>query len=85
MEGESGKFLTASDVLERLSATVHGLSAVKIGLALGKLGTLRVRIGGRYGYRLVELTPADIEARQRIPDDSSEQDTPADQQAELPF
>ena len=86
IEGEASKFLTASDVLERLSATVHSLSAVKIGMALGKLGTPRVRIGGKYGYRLVELTPADIEARQRVPDDYSEQaDSPVDLQAELPF
>ena len=85
MQGEPCKFLTASDVLERLSATVHSLSAVKIGLALGKLGTPRVRLSGRYGYRLVELTPTDIETRQRIPDDYSEQDSTVDQQTELPF
>ena len=86
IEGEASKFLTASDVLERLSATVHGLSAVKIGMALGKLGTPRVRIGGKYGYRLVELTPADIEARQRIPDDDDKHThSPEDQPAELPF
>ena len=86
MQGEPCKFLTASDVLERLSATVHGLSTVKIGMALGKLGTPRVRIGGKYGYRLVELTPADIEARQRIPDGYSEQpSSPVDPQAELSF
>lgn len=86
IEGEGSKFLTASDVLERLSATVHGLSAVKIGMALGKLGTPRVRIGGKYGYRLVELTPTDIEARQRIPDDGGGQSpSPEDQQTGLPF
>lgn len=87
MQGEPCKFLTASDVLERLSATVHGLSTVKIGMALGKLGTPRVRIGGKYGYRLVELTPADIEARQRIPDDgySEQPSSPVDPQAELSF
>ena len=86
MDGEASKFLTASDVLERLSATVHGLSAVKIGMALGKLGTPRVRIAGKYGYRLVELTPADIEARQRIPDDYGKQaPSPTAQQSELPF
>ena len=86
MQGEPCKFLTASDVLERLSATIHGLSAVKVGLALGKLGTPRVRLSGRYGYRLVELTPTDIEARQRVPNDYSEQaESSVDQQTALPF
>ena len=86
IEGEPCKFLTASDVLERLSATVHSLSTIKIGLALSKLGAPRVRFAGKYGYRLVELTPADIEARQRIPnDDDTQEHNPEDKPAELPF
>ena len=86
IEGEPCKFLTASDVLERLSATVHSLSTIKIGLALSKLGAPRVRFAGKYGYRLVELTPADIEARQRIPNDDDKQEhNPEDKPAELPF
>ena len=86
IEGEPCKFLTASDVLERLSATVHSLSTIKIGLALSKLGAPRVRFAGKYGYRLVELTPADIEARQRIPNDDDKQEhSPEDKPAELPF
>ena len=66
MEGEQCKFLTASDILERIGALMHGLNVVKVGMAMTALGHKRIRLHGKFGYRVVEFTSTDIENRQRM-------------------
>ena len=92
MAGEACKFLTASDILERIGTLVHGLNVVKVGMAMNALGHKRIRLHGKYGYRVVEFTPADIENRQRLladmlPDSVEEPDIPSpeDAQQNIPF
>ena len=71
MEGEQCKFLTASDILERIGALMHGLNVVKVGMAMTALGHKRLRLGDKRGYRLVELTMTDIENRQKMLGDTA--------------
>ena len=94
MEGEQCKFLTASDILERIGALMHGLNVVKVGMAMTALGHKRLRLGDKRGYRLVELTMTDIENRQKMLGDTAtnneealhtEYTTTTDVQQELPF
>ena len=94
MEGEQCKFLTASDILERIGALMHGLNVVKVGMAMTALGHKRLRLGDKRGYRLVELTMTDIENRQKMLGDTATNNeeaqhvndvTIADVQQELPF
>ena len=66
MEGEQCKFLTASDILERIGALMHGLNVVKVGMAMTALGHKRIRLHGKFGYRVVEFSSIDIENRQRM-------------------
>ena len=94
MEGEQCKFLTASDILERIGALMHGLNVVKVGMAMTALGHKRLRLGDKRGYRLVEQTMTDIENRQKMLGDTATNNeetqhandaTIADVQQELPF
>ena len=93
MEGEQCKFLTASDILERIGALMHGLNVVKVGMAMTALGHKRIRLHGKFGYRVVEFTSSDIEHRQRMLGDmvgeienQETQDVTTDgEQQELPF
>ena len=93
MEGEQCKFLTASDILERIGALMHGLNVVKVGMAMTTLGHKRIRLHGKFGYRVVEFTSTDIENRQRMLADmvgeienQETQDVTTDgEQHELPF
>ena len=93
MEGEQCKFLTASDILERIGALMHGLNVVKVGMAMTTLGHKRIRLHGKFGYRVVEFTSTDIENRQRMLGDmvgeienQETQDVTTDgEQQELPF
>jgi predicted P-loop ATPase len=94
MDGEQCKFLTASDILERIGALMHGLNVVKVGMAMTALGHKRLRLGDKRGYRLVELTMTDIENRQKMLGDTAtnneealhtEYTTTTDVQQELPF
>ena len=94
MEGEQCKFLTASDILERIGALMHGLNVVKVGMAMTALGHKRLRLGDKRGYRLVELSMTDIENRQKMLGDTATNNeeaqhandaTIADVQQELPF
>ena len=94
MDDEQCKFLTASDILERIGALMHGLNVVKVGMAMTALGHKRLRLGDKRGYRLVELTMTDIENRQKMLGDTAtnneealhtEYTTTTDVQQELPF
>ena len=94
MEGEQCKFLTASDILERIGALMHGLNVVKVGMAMTALGHKRLRLGDKRGYRLVELSMTDIENRQKMLGDTATNNEEAQHandatiaavQQELPF
>ena len=66
MEGEECKFLTATDILERINGCIkEQLSTVRIGIALRTIGIERVRSGNARGYRLVEISPEQININQR--------------------
>lgn len=66
MKGEECKFLTSTDILERINGSIkEHLSVVRIGIALRTLGIERVRSGNSRGYRLVEITPDQININQK--------------------
>ena len=66
LEGEECKFLTATDILERINGSIkEQLSVVRIGIALRTLGIERIRSGNSRGYRLVEITPDQININQK--------------------
>ena len=66
MEAEECKFLTATDILERINGSIkEQLSVVRIGIALRTLGIERVRSDNSRGYRLVEITPDQININQK--------------------
>ena len=66
MEGEECKFLTATDILERINGSIkEQLSTVRIGIALRTMGIERIRSGNARGYRLVEITPEQISINQK--------------------
>ncbi len=95
LKGEECKFLTATDILERINASVkERLSIVKIGNALHDLGYERKRLGNARGYRLVEIPFADMERKQKDmgkytdtpqPEEQETQDHDEEVQTELPF
>ena len=66
MDGEECKFLTATDILERINGSIkEQLSTVRIGIALRTMGIERIRSGNARGYRLVEITPEQISINQK--------------------
>ena len=66
MPGEECKFLTATDILERINGSIkEQLSTVRIGIALRTMGVERVRSGNARGYRLVEISPDQININQK--------------------
>ena len=66
MDGEECKFLTATDILERINGCIkEQLSTVRIGIALRTMGIERIRSGNARGYRLVEITPEQISINQK--------------------
>ena len=93
MPGEECKFLTATDILERINCSVkEKLNIVKIGNALHDLGYERKRLGNARGYRLVEIPFSDMERKQKdmgkyteapLPEEEPKNDDEV--QAELPF
>ena len=95
LQGEECKFLTATDILERINASVkERLSIVKIGNALHDLGYERKRLGNARGYRLVEIPFADMERKQKDmgkytdtpqPEEQETQGHDEEVQTELPF
>ncbi len=95
LAGEECKFLTATDILERINASVkERLSIVKIGNALHDLGYERKRLGNARGYRLVEIPFADMERKQKDmgkytdtpqPEEQEPQGHDEEAQTELPF
>ena len=93
MPGEECKFLTATDILERINCSVkEKLNIVKIGNALHDLGYERKRLGNARGYRLVEIPFADMERKQKdmgkyteAPLSEEEPKNDDEVQAELPF
>ena len=93
LQGEECKFLTATDILERINCSVkERLSAIRVGNALLSMGYERTRAGNLRGYRVVEVPFADIERKQKDMGkftDSSNEDSAQkgeeDVQTELPF
>ena len=66
MPGEECKFLTATDILERINGSIkEQLSTVRIGIALRTMGVERVRSGNARGYRLVEISLDQININQK--------------------
>ena len=93
LAGEECKFLTATDILERINASVkERLSVIRVGNALLSMGYERTRAGNLRGYRVVEIPYADIERKQKdmgkftdTPNEDTAQDEGEDMQPELPF
>lgn len=66
MEGEECVFLTCAQILSRLNAGLRlPLSATKVGTVMSQEGFQRMRVGGKRGYRVVELSGEQIEFRKR--------------------
>ena len=66
MEGEECVFLTCAQILTRLNAGLrHTLSATKVGTVMKQEGFQPMRVGGKRGYRVVELSGEQIEFRKR--------------------
>ena len=66
MDGEECIFVTNAQILARINAGLrHGLSPVKIGMVMSQEGFQHVRIGGKRGYRVVELTGDEIYRNQQ--------------------
>ena len=75
MQGEECKFLTATDILERINSCIkEQLSTVRIGIALRAMGIERMRSGNSRGYRLVEITPDQININQKALGNFTESD-----------
>ena len=93
LQSEECKFLTATDILERINGSVkERLSAIRVGNALLAMGYERTRASNLRGYRVVEVPFADIERKQKdlgkFTDSSNEdsaQKGEEDVQTELPF
>ena len=93
LQGEECKFLTATDILERINCSVkERLSAIRVGNALLSMGYERTRAGNLRGYRVVEVPFADIERKQKdmgkftnSSNEDSAQKGEEDVQTELPF
>ena len=82
MPGEACRFLTATDILERINSSVkEQLSTVRIGMVLRDLGIDRIRSGNLRGYRLVENSQADIDLKQKSMGNFTEPHTNADTEA----
>ena len=65
-EGEECVFLTNAEILKRINAGLrHPLSAVKLGLIMSQEGFPSVRVGGKRGYKVIELSGEQIENRKR--------------------
>ena len=65
-EGEECVFLTNAEILKRINAGLrHPLSAVKLGTIMSQEGFPSVRVGGKRGYKVIELSGEQIENRKR--------------------
>ena len=65
-EGEECVFLTNAEILKRINAGLrHPLSTVKLGLIMSQEGFPSVRVGGKRGYKVIELSGEQIENRKR--------------------
>lgn len=66
MEGETCIFVTNAQILARINAGLRqGLSTVKIGMVMSQAGFQQVRVAGKRGYRVVELTGDEIYRNQQ--------------------
>ena len=66
LEGEACIFVTNAQILARINAGLrHGLSPVKIGMVMSQEGFQQVRVGGKRGYRVIELTGDEIYRNQQ--------------------
>lgn len=65
-EGEECVFVTNAQILMRINAGLrHTLSPVKLGIIMAQEGFQAIRVGGKRGYRVIELTGEQIEQRKR--------------------
>ncbi len=65
-EGEECVFLTCAQILSRINAGIrHTLSATKIGTVMRQEGFQAMRVGGKRGYRVIELSGDEIDFRKR--------------------
>ena len=66
IEGEECVFLTCAQILSRINAGIrHTLSATKIGTVMRQEGFQAMRVGGKRGYRVIELSGDEIDFRKR--------------------
>ena len=66
MEGETCIFVTNAQILARINAGLrHKLSPVKIGMVMTQEGFQQIRVSGKRGYRVVELTGDEIYRNQQ--------------------
>ena len=66
LEGEECVFLTSAQILARINAGLrHPLSTTKVGTVMRQEGFQSMRVGGKRGYRVVELSGEQIELRKR--------------------
>ena len=66
MEGETCLFVTNAQILARINAGLrHKLSPVKIGMVMTQEGFQQIRVSGKRGYRVVELTGDEIYRNQQ--------------------
>ena len=66
MEGETCIFVTNAQILARINVGLRqGLSTVKIGMVMSQAGFQQVRVAGKRGYRVVELTGDEIYRNQQ--------------------
>ena len=65
-EGEECVFVTNAQILMRINAGLrHTLSPVKLGIIMAQEGFQAIRVRGKRGYRVIELTGEQIEQRKR--------------------
>ena len=66
LEGEACIFVTNAQILARINVGLRqGLSTVKIGMVMSQAGFQQVRVAGKRGYRVVELTGDEIYRNQQ--------------------
>lgn len=91
LPGEIGKFMTATDILERINVSLkEHLNVVRVGQAMNELNFTKVRHGNCRGYRIIEKLFDEISNEQRNiakqltekPQDAEHTDN---QTLELPF
>ena len=77
--GMDGFLVNTAQILERITTNLHGtkINAVKIGIAMKKLGFEKVKIRGINKYRVIELNFDDIKARKLPSREATDTQPPA--------